>query len=169
MKNKLLFALIALISFCCQAQESEDRQKWIAENDIQSIEDYCRQELFFIYGTNAYHGNFSDCWVASMSNEKAEKVLPLLRHGAKLGNPNCQFMLACVLSCYKTVRTCDENEKRVEIPIPADYKYLNDAEAKLYFKRYLSNPKMDKESGPFGYDYASVKLLISNAYPALVK
>ena len=135
--------------------------KWIDENDIRSIEIYCRQRLFATYGGYAD----GDVYIKPIDNETADKVIKLLRHGVSLKDPNCQFMLACVLSGNKTIRGYDDDYNEIILPTPEDYKYLNDEEAKKYFKLYLSNPKMNKESGAFGYSIDQIMKLIKNAYP----
>lgn len=77
-------------------------------------------------------------------------------------------MLACVLSGNKTIRGYDDDYNEIILPTPEDYKYLDDEEAKRYFKLYLNNPKMDKESGAFGYSIDQIIMLINNAYPDLL-
>lgn len=142
-------------------------EKWIEENDIDSIETYCRQRLFFTYG-GYIHG---DPLINPIDNDTADKVIKLLRHGVYLNNPECQFMLACVLSGNKTIRSRsfdDEHYNEIILPTPEDYKYLDDEEAKRYFKLYLNNPKMDKESGAFGCSIDQIMILINNAYPDLL-
>ena len=139
-------------------------EKWIEENDIDSIEIYCRQRLSFTYGGYAD----GDVWINPIDNDTADKVIKLLRHGVYLNNPEWQFMLACVLSGNKTIRGYDDDYNEIILPTPEDYKYLDDEEAKRYFKLYLNNPKMDKESGAFGYSIDQIIMLINNVYPDLL-
>ena len=74
-------------------------------------------------------------------------------------------MLACVLSGNKAIRGYDDDYNEIVLPTLEDYKYLNDEEAQRYFKLYLNNPKMNKESGAFGYSIDQIMKLINNAYP----
>lgn len=169
MKRKLLILLFVLIYSWSYSQEiwlgqEIHPEKWIEENDIDSIEIYCRQRLFFTYGGYAD----GDVWINPIDNDTADKVIKLLRHGVYLNNPECQFMLACVLSGNKTIRGYDDDYNEIILPTPEDYKYLDDEEAKRYFKLYLNNPKMDKESGAFGYSIDQIIMLINNAYPDLL-
>ena len=168
MKTKILFILYVIFSSFSYAQEkcsneTINPQKWIEKNDVASIELYCRQQLFSTYG------NYGDLGVFPIDNEIARKVIPLLKHGANLKDANCQFMLACVLSGNKTIRGYDDEYNEMKIPTPKDYKYFNDTEARKYFQLYLSNPKMDKENGAFGYKFKVIETLIRNAYPDLMK
>ena len=140
-----------------------NHKEWIERNDIESIESYCRQELFFTYG--GYGAG--DLYVRPIDNITAEDVIDLLQYGASQKDPNCQFMLACVLSGNKTIRGYDDDQNEIVLPTPKDYKYLNDEEAQRYFKLYFNNPKMDKESGAFGYTSVQTMKLIKNAYPNL--
>ena len=162
MNGKLLTLLLLLMPLCSYAQEVYP-EKWIEDNDIRSIELYCRQQLFATYGGYGAGGVF----VSSIDNTTADKVLKLLRYGASQKDPNCQFMLACVLSGNKTIRSYDDDYNEVVLPTPKDYKYLNDGEAKKYFELYLRNPKMSKESGAFSYSMDQIMRLIKNAYPDL--
>lgn len=162
MRNVLLVLLFVLIPSVSYAQVNH--AEWIEHNDIKSIELYCRQQLFATYG--GYGAG--DIFVSPIDNATANKVIDLLRHGVYLKSPNCQFMLACVLSGNKTIRSYDDDYNEVILPTSKDYKYLNDEEAKRYFKLYLSNPKMDKESGAFVYSIDQIMKLIKNAYPELL-
>ncbi len=166
MKSKILISLFLLISSWSYSQEiwlgeTIYPDKWIEENDIGSIEKYCRQRLFATYGGYAD----GDVYIRPIDNETADKVIELLRHGASLKDPNCQFMLACVLSGNKAIRGYDDDYNEIVLPTLEDYKYLNDEEAQRYFKLYLNNPKMNKESGAFGYSIDQIMKLINNAYP----
>lgn len=168
MKAKILFSLFVIFSSYSYAQEDVSEkainpQEWIEQNDIASIELYCRQQLFWTYGI------YGDSDISSIDNKKAEKVITLLKYGANAKDANCQFMLACVLSGNKTIRAHDDEYNEIELPAPKDYKYLDDAKARKYFQLYLSNPKMDKEYGAFGYALKTIIALIENAYPDLVK
>ena len=169
MKIKILLYLFMIFSslFYIKGQKLEQNgnpQIWIKNNDVESIAEYCKRALFFTYGI--YGGE-----PFPIDNSNVEKIIALLKHGADLGNAECQFMLACIFSGNKTIRGHDEEDydKEVEIPTPKDYKYLNDAEAEKYFHLYLSNPKMNKECGAFGYSYDTIKIVINNAYPYLIE
>lgn len=166
MKAIILFFIFVIFPIFAFSQENDGNtnpKQWIENNDIVSIELYYRQQLFFTYG------NYGDIGVFPIDNETAEKVIPLLKHGVKLKDANCQFMLACVLSGNKTIRGYDDEYNEIKIPTSKDYKYLDDAEARRYFQLYLSNPKMDKENGAFGYKFKEIETLIENAYPDLMK
>ena len=162
MRNVISVLLFAFISSLSYAQVNHE--EWIVHNDIKSIELYCRQQLFATYGIYGAGGLI----VYPIDNNTTDQVIDLLRHGANLKDPNCQFMLACILSGNKTIRSYDDDYNEVLLPTSEDYKYLNEEEAKRYFKLYLSNPKMNKESGAFGYSIDQIKKLIMNAYPELL-
>lgn len=168
MKAKILFILYVIFSSFSYAQERNteetiNSQKWIENNEIDSIELYCRQKLFMTYG------NYGDITICPIECVISEEIIGLLKHGANLNDANCQFMLACVLSGNKTRRDYDDDFNEIEKPTPEDYKYLNDGEAKKYFQLYLSNPKMNKVNGAFGYEFKYIIMLIENAYPGLVE
>lgn len=157
--------ILCMIMFSYSYAQDANTKKWIKENNIEAIEQYCRQELFFTYGGYAT----GDLFISPIDNKKARNVIPLLQHGASRGNANCQFMLGCILSGNKTIREYDDDYNEVDIPTPKDYKYLDDKKAKLYFNLYLNNPKMDRERGAFGYSFEQIIKLIRNAYPELIE
>lgn len=163
MKNKL-FMILCMMMFSYSYAQDTDTGKWIKENNIEAIELYCRQKLFFTYGGYAT----GDMFISPIDNETAGNVIQLLQHGAERGNANCQFMLGCILSGNKTIRGRGEDDNEVDILTPKDYKYLDDKKAEMYFDLYLNNPKMDRERGAFGYSFEQIAKLIRNAYPKLM-
>ena len=167
MKNYIrlvLFTLCIFSTFSANAQT--DVRTMINNNDLSGIEDYCREKLFFTYGGYVV----GDCYVVPIDNEIAEKVIEALRYGVARESPECQFMLACVLSENKTIRDVDCDEGTIKPFLPSkDYKYLNNAEAKKLFISYWINPKMDKNHGAFGFSIESIKKMIDNAYPNLIE
>lgn len=140
--------------------KEDNRQQWIRENNIEEIEQYCRIKLFNTYSASATYDNY----INPIDNELAGEVIDFLRHGAKLNDPNCQFMLACVLSGNKSLRGHDDDFNEIIIPTPKDYKYLNDAEAKRYFKLFLTNPSLDVDNSAFGLKLDELMKLMTNAY-----
>ena len=149
-----------LSQFDSDEKEKPDFQKWKINKDIDNIEQYCRQNLFFTYGVDE---GYVDP-VRGIDNESVDEIIEILHFGADdLQDSNCQFMLGCVLSGNQVLRDWDENK----IPTPADYKYLNDTEARKYFKLFLDNPKRNSEYTPFGYSDTVILRLIKNAYPDL--
>lgn len=156
----LVFALMAVSGYA-----QTDVKKMIRNNDLDGIEDYCSGVLFYHYGSYAV----GDCLVLPIDNEKAGEVMEALRYGAKKKRPNCQFMLACVLSESKTVRggICDGEDN--VFPPSKDYKYLDDKKAQELFIAYWMNPKTERENGPFGGPRDRIEQMINNAYPHLLE
>lgn len=140
------------------SKSDPDKQKWISDNNIEAIEEYCRQKLFFTYGT----------YTIPIDNDRAGDVINLLIHGAKQKDANCLFMLGCVLSGNKTLRYIDENGDTLSVPTSDDYKYMDDKLAKAAFTTYFDNFEKNKDWTPFGLSYEDIKEMIKNAYPSLM-
>lgn len=165
---KIIGVIIALLFpiVCAQAQDfpsEAQKQEWIRTSNFDEIDQCCRQcltrsILFYLWG---------ELSVEPITNVSAH-IYDILKFGAEQGNPNCQFMFACILSGNKTIRRFDDNYDEKIIPTPSTYKYLDDEKAKYYFKAYFKNPKMDKESGAFAQtSFDLMKKLVQNAYPDL--
>lgn len=137
---------------------SKSRRKQIANMGyLNLMELYCRQALFANY---ALYGEYA---VSEIDNETVEDVLPFLEAGAQR-YADFQFMYACILSGSKTMINGDD--ERVETP--KDYKYMNLQKSKLYFKKYMDNPNRVTRV-PFGLDDNTIKKMIKNVFPDLIR
>ena len=136
----------------------DNRKKLIGlakSGDLLAMEVYCRQELISIYTTSFSGG---------ITNEIAEDVLPYLLSGAKDGNSNMRFMLACVLAGNMPIL---EEESGKSMETPDDYKYLDYIQSKELFEDFLIETNKYYDNYPFGLDQEGVIQLILQAFPKM--
>ena len=137
---------------------SDNRKKLVGlakSGDLLAMEVYCRQELISVYTFNFSTG---------ITNEIAKDVLPYLLSGAKDGNSNMRFMLACVLAGNMPIPE-EDSDKSMETP--NDYKYLDQIQSRELFVKFLNETNKYSDNLPFGLDPEGVVQLILQAFPKI--
>lgn len=134
----------------------EDLLKYAQQGYLIPLREYCKQKLFFTYGTMWYNEAENKVVVDEKTTKKitdkeANEVLRLLESGAAQ-DASCQFMLACLYSGMKCLNIKTDTTV---------FSYTDYDKAKAYLTKFQSNPKR-KEADCFGQPQAVVEWISNN-------
>jgi TPR repeat protein len=134
----------------------EDLLKYAQQGYLIPLREYCKQKLFFTYGTMWYNEAENKVVVDEKTTKKitdkeANEVLRLLESGATQ-DASCQFMLACLYSGMKCLGIKTDTTV---------FSYTDYNKAKAYLTKFQSNPKR-KEADCFAQPQAVVEWISNN-------
>jgi len=133
-----------------------DLLKYAQQGYLIPIREYCKQRLFFTYGTTWYNETekkviIDEKTVRQITDKEASDVEKLLVAGATK-DASCQFMLACLYTGMKCLNI------NTDLKV---FSYTDVAKAKSYISMFQANPKR-KEADCFGQPQVVVEWISNN-------